>query len=143
MGGKIMDFIQTAIEFVKTNWAELVAGITTVIAVYLKGQKLYYSFKYGSVKKMYQQIKTFKDETTGLVDELKNAGAQMQAVAKLTYELGRQANIAVDAKKKMQEIIKTVTADVEDIVEEVPQDVTIEQEVENNNKTISEILGEI
>ncbi len=92
---------------------------------------------------MYQQIKTFKDETTGLVDELKNAGAQMQAVAKLTYELGRQANIAVDAKKKMQEIIKTVTADVEDIVEEVPQDVTIEQEITENNKTISEILGEI
>lgn len=138
-----MDFIQTAIDFIANNWSEIVAVGMAAYAVYLKGQKLYYSFKYGSVKKMYQQIKTFKDETTGLVDELKNAGAQMQAVAKLTYELGRQANIAVDAKKKMQEIIKTVTADVEDIVEEVPQDVTIEQEVENNNKTISEILGEI
>ena len=100
-------------------------------------------FKYGSVKKMYQQIKTFKDETTGLVDELKNAGVQMQAVAKLTYELGRQANIAVDAKKKMQEIIKTVTTDVEDVAEETTQDVTIEQAVKDNNKTISEILGEI
>lgn len=138
-----MDIIQTAIEFIKANWAELVACITTVIAVYLKGQKLFYSFKYGSVKKMYQQIKTFKDETTGLVDELKNAGVQMQAVAKLTYELGRQANIAVDAKKKMQEIIKTVTTDVEDVAEETTQDVTIEQAVKDNNKTISEILGEI
>jgi hypothetical protein len=138
-----MDFIQIAIEFVKTNWAEIVAGITTATALYLKGQKLYYGFKYGSVKKMYQQIKTFKDETTGLVDELKNAGTQMQAVAKLTYELGRQANIAVDAKKKMQEIIKTVTTDIEDVAEETPQDVTIEQAVKDNNKTISEILGEI
>lgn len=138
-----MDFINTAIEFVTTNWAEIVAVITSIVALYLKGQKLYYGFKYGSVKKMYQQIATFKNETSGLVDELKNAGKQMEVVAKLTYELGRQANIAVDAKKKMQEIIKTVTADVEDIVEEVPQDVTIEQEVENNNKTISEILGEI
>ena len=138
-----MDFIQTAIDFIANNWSEIIAVGMAGYAVYLKGQKLYYSFKYGSVKKMYQQIKTFKDETTGLVDELKNAGAQMQAVAKLTYELGRQANIAVDAKKKMQEIIKTVTADVEDIVEEVPQDVTIEQEITENNKTISEILGEI
>lgn len=138
-----MDFIQIAIEFVKTNWAELVAGITTVIAVYLKGQKLYYGFKYGSVKKMYQQIKTFKDETTGLVDELKNAGKQMEAVAKLTYELGRQANIAKDAKLRMNAIVKTVTADVEDIIQEVPQEITIEQEVKNNNKSISEILGAI
>ena len=138
-----MDIIQTAIEFIKANWAEIIAGITTVVAVYLKGQKLYYGFKYGSVKKMYQQIKTFKDEITGLVDELKNAGVQMQAVAKLTYELGRQANIAVGAKKKMQEIIKTVTTDVEDVAEETTQDVTIEQAVKDNNKTISEILGEI
>ena len=135
-----MDFIQTAIEFVKTNWAELVAGITTVIAFYLKGQKLYYSFKYGSVKKMYQQIATFKNETSGLVDELKNAGKQMEVVAKLTYELGRQANIAKEAKLKMNEIIKTVTSDVEDIIEEEPQEVTIEQAVENTNKSISEIL---
>ena len=131
MGGKIMDIIQTAIEFVKTNWAELVAGVTTAAAVYLKGQKLYYGFKYGSVKKMYQQIKTFKDETTGLVDELKNAGKQMEAVAKLTYELGRQANIAKDAKLRMNAIVKTVTADVEDIIQEVPQEITIEQEVKN------------
>ena len=138
-----MDFINTAIEFVTTNWAEIVAAITSIVALYLKGQKLYYGFKYGSVKKMYQQIATFKNETSGLVDELKNAGKQMEVVAKLTYELGRQANIAVDAKKKMQEIIKTVTTDVEDIVEEVPQDVTIEQEITENNKTISEILGEI
>jgi len=135
-----MDFIQTAIEFVKTNWAELIAGITTVIALYLKGQKLYYSFKYGSVKKMYQQIATFKNETSGLVDELKNAGKQMEVVAKLTYELGRQANIAKEAKLKMNEIIKTVTSDVEDIIEEEPQEVTIEQVVENTNKSISEIL---
>lgn len=138
-----MDFIQTAIEFVKTNWAEIVAGITTATALYLKGQKLYYGFKYGSVKKMYQQIKTFKDETTGLVDELKNAGKQMEAVAKLTYELGRQANIAKDAKLRMNAIVKTVTADVEDIIQEVPQEITIEQEVKNNNKSISEILGAI
>ena len=138
-----MDIIQTAIEFVKTNWAEIVAGITTATALYLKGQKLYYGFKYGSVKKMYQQIKTFKDETTGLVNELKNAGKQMEAVAKLTYELGRQANIAKDAKLRMNAIVKTVTADVEDIIQEVPQEITIEQEVKNNNKSISEILGAI
>jgi len=140
MGGKIMDFINTAIEFVTTNWAEIVAAITSIVALYLKGQKLYYGFKYGSVKKMYQQIATFKNETSGLVDELKNAGKQMEVVAKLTYELGRQANIAKEAKLKMNEIIKTVTSDVEDIIEEEPQEVTIEQAVENTNKSISEIL---
>ena len=43
----------------------------------------------------------------------------------------------------MQEIIKTVTTDVEDVAEETTQDVTIEQAVKDNNKTISEILGEI
>jgi len=135
-----MDFINTAIEFVTTNWAEIVAAITSIVALYLKGQKLYYGFKYGSVKKMYQQIATFKNETSGLVDELKNAGKQMEVVAKLTYELGRQANIAKEAKLKMNEIIKTVTSDVEDIIEEEPQEVTIEQAVENTNKSISEIL---
>lgn len=135
-----MDFINTAIEFVTTNWAEIVAAITSIVALYLKGQKLYYGFKYGSVKKMYQQIATFKNETSGLVDELKNAGKQMEVVAKLTYELGRQANIAKEAKLKMNEIIKTVTSDVEDIIEEEPQEVTIEQVVENTNKSISEIL---
>ena len=40
----------------------------------------------------------------------------------------------------MQEIIKTVTTDVEDVAEETTQDVTIEQAVKDNNKTISEIF---
>ena len=50
-----MDFIQTAIDFIANNWSEIVAVGMAAYAVYLKGQKLYYSFKYGSVK-MYQKV---------------------------------------------------------------------------------------
>ena len=92
---------------------------------------------------MYTQVQTFKDDTSGLIEELRQAKTQMEAVAKLTYELGRQANIAIEAKQKMNEIVRTVTNDVESIIEEVPEEITVQATVENNNKSISDILGSL
>ena len=143
MGVK-MNLIQTAIQFIKDNWAEIVAIITAAYAVFVKAQTLFYKFRYGSVKKMYQQIKTFKDDTSGLVKELKQANTYLQATSKLTYELARNANIAKEAKLKMNAIVKTITNDVEDVIDEKPpEEATVQKTVENNNKSISEILGSL
>lgn len=138
-----MDFIQTAIDFVKANWAEIIAVLTSTYAIWIKVRNLYYKLKFGSIKSMYTQVQTFKDDTSGLIEELRQAKTQMEAVAKLTYELGRQANIAIEAKQKMNEIVRTVTNDVESIIEEVPEEITVQATVENNNKSISDILGSL
>lgn len=137
-------FINEAIKWVTENWEAIIGIAAAVYAVWVKVRNLYYKLKFGSVKNMYQQVQTFKNDTEELVNTLKETQAHLQTVAKLTYELGINANIVKESKLKMQSIIATVTDDYEAI----PEDVVIEtpeitQEIESNNGNISDILAKL
>lgn len=137
-------YINEIVAFVQQYWLAIGGTMGGLYGTWKEVQRLYYKFKYGGTKQMYQQAQTFKKDTEDLVNSLKETQVHLQSVAKLTYELGVNANILKEGKLKMQEIIKSITNDFkaipEDVIIKMPE---ITQEIQSNNENISDILAKL
>jgi len=141
-----MDWIQTAQAFITEKWELLVAFATGTGFTGIVIRDLYNKFKFGSTKKL---IKNFKADTSEALEEqkanltvMKEAVSEMKVVANMVYELARNANIVKEAKENIKTLISSIIPTVAEIPEdETIEEITVSEDVENNNKSISDILA--